>query len=311
MFATTFGLTLRAAAASINISSVMEDIPPITSSIHVGGELVHLACGWDSVCFVKRSQRRQITIASVHTGIQRTHAFKDTIVSVGATANDVIAATQDSCFCIGARRHHDKTEEDVKSDEDTDRDDDDNASYQPPQVILKHDEHVEELPLPLMTTVRHVACGKAHFLVLSTDGELFASGNNNYGQLGNGSAEPETALQRVEALRNQQVSAIACGGWHNLVLCADGTVLSFGWNSKGQLGRLAERQNGFDALLHLPSQLPGPVRFERSRQQHQRSSATSSAEPEENSKATSIVCGASHSVVLIGGELHAFGWGES
>ena len=41
----------------------------------------------------------------------------------------------------------------------------------------------------------------------------------------------------VEALSGRAVAMVACGDEHTVVLMRDGTVLSFGANSHGQLGR--------------------------------------------------------------------------
>ena len=40
------------------------------------------------------------------------------------------------------------------------------------------------------------------------------------------------------------VAAVACGDFHTVVLCADGSVLTMGLNASGQLGRAFGRARG-------------------------------------------------------------------
>jgi alpha-tubulin suppressor-like RCC1 family protein len=85
------------------------------------------------------------------------------------------------------------------------------------------------------------AIGSEHALVLSADGEIFAWGRNNYGQLGDGtqSASYITAPVQVDAngaLTGKTVVAIAAGSSHSLALTADGMVFAWGDNGSGRLG---------------------------------------------------------------------------
>jgi hypothetical protein len=91
------------------------------------------------------------------------------------------------------------------------------------------------LSLPLLTRVASIACGKTHVLSLSADGELFAQGSNNFGQLGIGTIESSSGFVRLETLRQHRITQIACGGWHSVV-AAGNVAFSFGSNRHGQLG---------------------------------------------------------------------------
>ncbi len=87
--------------------------------------------------------------------------------------------------------------------------------------------------------VAKIAAGSAHNLALCTDGTLVAWGANNGGQLGNSGSTDAAAPVRVDTtgvLAGKQVVAVAAGNQHSLVLCADGTLATWGMNNLGQLG---------------------------------------------------------------------------
>ncbi|MGW6771520.1 RCC1 domain-containing protein [Streptomyces sp. NPDC055037] len=79
-----------------------------------------------------------------------------------------------------------------------------------------------------------MAAGGTHSLALLADQTLVAWGQNNYGQLGNGTNMDSSVPVRVEGLN--KVIAIAAGLSHSLALREDGTVWAWGHNTNGQLG---------------------------------------------------------------------------
>ncbi|MCX6875988.1 MAG: cadherin-like beta sandwich domain-containing protein [Verrucomicrobia bacterium] len=88
-------------------------------------------------------------------------------------------------------------------------------------------------------TIIAIAAGGVHSLVLCADGTLAAWGYNGYGQLGIGSTSNRIVPALVTqsgVLAGKQVTAVSCGSNHSLVLCADGTVATWGSNNYGQLG---------------------------------------------------------------------------
>ncbi|XP_072351454.1 probable E3 ubiquitin-protein ligase HERC4 [Scyliorhinus torazame] len=82
-----------------------------------------------------------------------------------------------------------------------------------------------------------VACGNNHSLALSKDGQLFAWGQNTYGQLGidtKGASQPVPRC--VTSLTGMPVAQITAGGGHSFALSLSGAVFGWGRNNRGQLG---------------------------------------------------------------------------
>lgn len=90
-------------------------------------------------------------------------------------------------------------------------------------------------------TLLALSAGAFHSLALCTDGTLSSWGANYAGQLGNNSASvnssvPVAVTTAGTPLAGKGIVAISAGFEHNLVLCADGTLITWGNNDSGQLG---------------------------------------------------------------------------
>ncbi len=98
--------------------------------------------------------------------------------------------------------------------------------------------------------VTQIAAGGSHNLALLEDGTIMTWGRDDHGQLGDG-ADRDKPGRRVVEYRGQsfpcrstparvegleRVTRIATGGGHSLALLADGTVATWGYNDRGQLG---------------------------------------------------------------------------
>jgi uncharacterized delta-60 repeat protein len=84
-----------------------------------------------------------------------------------------------------------------------------------------------------------VAAGAQHSLALCSDGTLAAWGEGSSGQLGNNGTLDATTpvlVNTAGALSGKRVIAIGAGYTHSVALCSDGTVVSWGDNTNGELG---------------------------------------------------------------------------
>jgi RHS repeat-associated protein len=83
--------------------------------------------------------------------------------------------------------------------------------------------------------VAAIAAGGTHALALKSDGTVWAWGNNNTGQLGDGGACGKTCTAPVKVVLSN-VTVLAAGYVHSLAALADGTVRAWGRNAEGELG---------------------------------------------------------------------------
>ncbi len=79
-----------------------------------------------------------------------------------------------------------------------------------------------------------IAAGAEHSLALLSNGTVMAWGNNEFGQLGDGTTTRRTTPVQVLGLSG--VVAIAAGGNHSAALLSNGTVFTWGENEYGELG---------------------------------------------------------------------------
>jgi alpha-tubulin suppressor-like RCC1 family protein len=83
-------------------------------------------------------------------------------------------------------------------------------------------------PVPALST------SGSHSLALRADGTVWAWGNNEEGELGDGTTTERS--QPVQVSGVDSVTAISAGSAYSLALRADGTVWAWGSNTDGQLG---------------------------------------------------------------------------
>ncbi len=149
-------------------------------------------------------------------------------------------------------------------------------------------------------SVTQAAAGDCFSLVLTSTGQVFAFGDNYYGQLGNttnvgrlvGLPNPTPTLVRFPGIEGK-VTKVAAGGSFSLALSSSGQLYGFGSDAPGDLGRPPAPGTGSHDAEPTPAliTLPGLDGF-----------------------VTQIAAGLYHSLVLSStGQLYAFGynwWGQ-
>ena len=84
--------------------------------------------------------------------------------------------------------------------------------------------------------VTKVACGFAHTLVISEDGELYSFGWNYYFQCGTEGDREQGLVFPSKIYGHFNVSTISCGFAHSAFTTKDGKLHTFGFNEDSQLG---------------------------------------------------------------------------
>jgi len=95
----------------------------------------------------------------------------------------------------------------------------------------------------------YISGGRDHAAVLKSDGTVWTWGDNQYGQLGDGTLTDRTTPVQVQGLTD--VIAVAAGRTMTMALKSDGTVWTWGVNSSGELG------DGSNVNRALPGQVVG------------------------------------------------------
>ncbi|XP_011085016.1 ultraviolet-B receptor UVR8 isoform X1 [Sesamum indicum] len=100
--------------------------------------------------------------------------------------------------------------------------------------------------------IEGVAAGLWHTICISADGDVYAFGGNQFGQLGTGADHAETLPRLLDApsLENVHAKVVSCGARHTAVVTEDGNTFCWGWNKYGQLGL------GDVIDRNIPSQVP-------------------------------------------------------
>lgn len=113
-------------------------------------------------------------------------------------------------------------------------------------VITTFPSTIFALPSSVFTDI---SAGGRHVLALKSNGEVWAWGANDEEQLGQPSEQKNSASPiKVPLPEGRKAIRISGGDRHSIILLDDHTVLSFGANSEGQLGR---EGNGISVIHDL------------------------------------------------------------
>ena len=103
----------------------------------------------------------------------------------------------------------------------------------------------------VMSNAKAIAAGGFHSMVIKEDDTVWVTGNNEFGQLGDGSMRNKRYLRQARNNRKQSFDAraVAAGLYHSVVLAADGEVWVTGGNGFGQLAQSGGHKKTFMPVL--------------------------------------------------------------
>lgn len=111
------------------------------------------------------------------------------------------------------------------------------------------------IPFPSgVTEWLQVAGGQNHTVALGNDGNIYEWGQNNDGQLGNGTTTNSSTPVTVPMPAGVTYwKAIAAGAAHTVAIGSNDTVYAWGQNSFGELGNGTKTQSGSPVVASLPA----------------------------------------------------------
>ena len=98
-----------------------------------------------------------------------------------------------------------------------------------------------------------IACSDSNTILLMADGTVYATGNNSYGQFGNGNTTSTNALTSMTIPSGKTPKGISCGEHHAVVIMTDNTMYSSGYNGGGQLGTGNNNSSSNLVVMTMPS----------------------------------------------------------
>ena len=90
-----------------------------------------------------------------------------------------------------------------------------------------------------LVNAQQIGSGLGNYTLIINNGKVYASGDNYFGELGNGTTDNVTNHRVVDTtgvLAGKKIIAVATGSDHSLALDSDGRVYSWGYNFSGRLG---------------------------------------------------------------------------
>ncbi|BDR54905.1 hypothetical protein KIMH_10160 [Bombiscardovia apis] len=147
---------------------------------------------------------------------------------------------------------------------------------------------VQQGALPAGIRYSRISTGYNHTVAVGSDGNAYAWGDNQYGQLGDGSTSNRNlpvAGQQGALPAGTYYTSIDAGGWHTVAAGSDNNTYTWGWNTAGQLGDGTSTQRSLPVKAQQGA-LPAGARY------------------------TSISAGWEHAAAL-GSDSTAYTWGRN
>ena len=151
--------------------------------------------------------------------------------------------------------------------------------------------------LPADFTYLQVSAGNYHSLALGSDGNVYALGDNEYGQLGDGTTTNQTTPVKVRSPAGTPAdftyTQISGGNTHSLAVGSDGNAYAWGCNQQGALGN--NTASWFGDANPVPMRVRDPA---------------NPTDKDQGLKATQVSSGFNHSLA-VGSDGNAYAWGSN
>lgn len=115
--------------------------------------------------------------------------------------------------------------------------------------------HPVPMQVPGLENIVAISGGNHHYMALKNGGTVWTWGDNDAGQLGDGTTNGSSSPIQVIGLTG--ITAIAAGESHSLALKNDGTLWAWGVNYAGQLGDETTNDSSSLIQVHDPNDVSG------------------------------------------------------
>lgn len=92
------------------------------------------------------------------------------------------------------------------------------------------------IQLNIPDKIEKVESGHNYSLALTTDGKVYAWGNNYFGQLGTGGLKSLNQPRLLDSLDGEKIVDISCGDNFSGAVTQNGDLYTWGFGNEGQLG---------------------------------------------------------------------------
>ena len=110
------------------------------------------------------------------------------------------------------------------------------------------------ITLPNGNKAKSVSCGYFHTAIIDTEENLFTCGQNNYGQLGDGTTTNKVIPTLIILPNGNKIQKINCGGYNSMTIDTEGNLFVWGYNYYGTLGDGTTIDKITPTQITLPSQ---------------------------------------------------------
>ena len=115
-----------------------------------------------------------------------------------------------------------------------------------------------KITLSIGVKPKQIICGGSHSMAIGDDGELYAWGKNDYGQLGDGTTTKKIIPTKITLSIGVKPKQIVCGGEFSMAIGDDGNLYTWGSDNFGQLGNGTSDYNTHNTPIKIS--LPNGVK---------------------------------------------------